>query len=238
MRYRISITNLPYEEDYTAIGDDIKGSFIVSNLSCSIPKFSDGRQKGYMTLEFDCPSNDEVERIVSYLNTCRLAGKAMQASLTPSFNLRRSEDHRSSRDTSNFQYFDEPGRRRDAYDHFDPSYSLTNREMAYPYSFGYDFRMNFIRKHQTPQEVLNHTVQCSNPHCPKGGTISESDVHLDHNPSLAERFTKGEHRITQAQRRSSFFDESRLQILCSTCNERKSGEGYQYKAEHLKNMRY
>lgn len=248
MKCRIRITNLPFSGDYIALVQDIRISCGVSQFSSSIPTFPDGRQRGYIILEFESLAEDKADEIVAYVNGLKFGGKVQQASILWSGIFPRSFTERKfARDRKNFRYSDDDcsdsedderhNRRRDREERWDPSYSPIGRRMAYPYSFSSSFRMDFIKKHQSPQEAQDHCVHCSNPSCARG-TVSENGVHLDHNPSLAERFSRGEHRFSEEERRISFFDESRLQILCSSCNEHKGGEGYHYQDEHLRAMRH
>ena len=105
---------------------------------------------------------------------------------------------------------------------YDPSYSLSTRSMLYHSSFdsGVKKTVCMLFSKKDPQGYI--MVYCTS--CRK--LFSFSDITLDHEPSLSERFNEEEYKWSRAQRKKSFNDTRCLKPMCRSCNSRKGGEDY------------
>ena len=114
------------------------------------------------------------------------------------------------------------------------AYRKSVRNIVYPFSFDVEFRFNLIRQQcvQLVDKNGNPTglYQCQNVGAHHGpgdtGYFRPEALTIDHDPSLVWRFNqKGEYKLSRDDRRASFFDTSRLRILCRKCNSSLGSHG-------------
>lgn len=96
------------------------------------------------------------------------------------------------------------------------------RRIAYPFSFNSEV-MNWMR--EQIKDGKYYCVACKTWHEYQDEDPSKV-LSIDHEPPLSARFNAGEYKLSKEERRASYNDINRLQIMCQGANSAKGGPLY------------
>lgn len=96
------------------------------------------------------------------------------------------------------------------------------RKIAYPFSFSTEV-IAWMRSQIKDGEY--YCVACRCWHKYQHDDISKA-LSIDHEPALSKRFNDGEYKLSREERRTSYNDINRLQIMCQSQNSSKGGDLY------------
>lgn len=112
------------------------------------------------------------------------------------------------------------------------TFSLSLRNIAYPFSFDTDFKQRFLSELPPEKRTGDGRYICQGCNKP----LCFDDVTLDHIKPLARIFNSCDYLKSRGERRNTFFCKDNLQVMCRSCNSQKRSEGVKYEQSLIHRM--